>query len=71
MRHYKIIVFPCVLVIVLAATTPTASGCGHWIVVQNPKLPAVDAKFYNVKAIAANDVWAVGYANPGVGPISR
>jgi len=77
MRHYKIIVFPCVLVIVLALLSSStgivqaasASGCGPWIVVHNPKLLAVDANFYGVTAIASNDVWAVGYADPGVGPI--
>ncbi len=77
MRHRTIFFVPCVLVMVLAllagntgiVQAASNAGCGHWMVVQNPKLNAIDANFYGLTAIATNDVWAVGYANPGVGPI--
>ena len=46
----------------------SAASCGTWRLVPTPKEPVLDAHFNAVKAISANDVWAVGSTIPSVGP---
>ena len=74
MKHVKLLVFPGVLIVLLAvllirtpgihaapARVTTPSSCGSWKIVKSPNV-GTDSIFKAVVAISANDVWATGYA---------
>lgn len=44
-----------------ATAAATATTCTGWSVVASPNMGAFDNELYGAAAVAANDVWAVGY----------
>jgi len=68
MKHIKMAMLPCTLIIVVVALflrtgvtrTAQASGCGGWSVVSTPKTGSNFNYLNGVAALSANDVWAVG-----------
>lgn len=75
MKRLSRILLPLLLVALLTPVlllrtsgVVAAASCGTWKIVPTPKEPVLDAHFNAVKAISANDVWAVGSTIPSVGP---
>jgi hypothetical protein len=68
MKHIKVAMLPCTLIIVMVALflrtgvtrAAQASGCGGWSVVSTPKIGSNFNYLNGVAALSANDVWAVG-----------
>ncbi len=69
LKRWKVPYFSCVLVGVLVifafgggnVEAAPASGCGSWSVVSSPNVPAEQNFLQGVTAVAANDVWDVGF----------
>src|SRR5436190_6811656 len=69
MSRLKLVIFPAVLIGVLAVLfvrtsgmqAAPASSCGPWSIVKSPNVGSIST-FNAVAAVSANDVWAVGYA---------
>ena len=69
LKRWKMPYFSCMLVGMLVifafgggnVEADPASGCGNWSVVSSPNVPAEQNFLQGVSAIAANDVWGVGF----------
>jgi hypothetical protein len=51
-----------------ASTPPAPIVCGQWKIVPSPNASPDENRFRSVSAVAANDVWAVGFHDADPGP---